>query len=210
MSEENVNAKVETAEKPAPSAGAKIWAGIKEWFRKRIVKLKQKPQTIAMLFLLVALLFWLCTLNVYSSAIYSNDVVENKLVGLLNFVTTLFAILSVVSFLNAFPKRKKPNIVFIIITFAFIAIQIVCDAFYHVNFSAYLYGGSDLTPEQIAESPEFLQSLNFVIVHIVLLGVAAGMIALTPVFGILLKKINTKKAIESTELKEEIDTSEEV
>ena len=196
MSEENVNAKVETAEKPAPSAGAKIWAGIKEWFRKRIVKLKQKPQTIAMLFLLVALLFWLCTLNVYSSAIYSNDVVENKLVGLLNFVTTLFAILSVVSFLNAFPKRKKPNIVFIIITFAFIAIQIVCDAFY--------------TPEQIAESPEFLQSLNFVIVHIVLLGVAAGMIALTPVFGILLKKINTKKAIESTELKEEIDTSEEV
>lgn len=184
--------------------------GVKEWFRKRIVKLKRKPQTIAMIFLLISTVFWLCSLNPVSYSIAKNDSEDNKLVGFVFFVTTLLSILVLVAFLNAFPKRKKANKIYLAVMFVFIALMVVCDLVYYVQFNNYLENYSNYTAADYRANPQFDQSLNIMIIHIILLGVAALSVATLPLYKKLIMKINTRKEIETTELKEEIDTSAEV
>ena len=124
---------------PAPAApekkpGAK--AKIKEFFRKKIVGLKRKPQNIAFFFLIVTSLFYLLSLNVLSPGPYV-DFRETSWLGLCVFISTLFSILVLILFLNTFPKYPKVNkktgkksyvnYVMMALTFAFIAAMIVAN-----------------------------------------------------------------------------------
>lgn len=181
---------------PKPSKG-KAGAAVKEWFRKKIVALKRKPQNIALLFLAVTTVyFMLCLFKISISinAIYAQDGVEST-IGICIFVTTLLSLLVLVSFLNAFPKRKKPNIFFIVLVFVMIAAMIGCDIAYYLQV------------ENILALPALQNATNtialvrpgqtYVIVHVVLLGVSAVMFALLPAYRILINKINTKVELES-------------
>jgi uncharacterized membrane protein len=197
---ENVVAKSAPAEPQKPSSGAKV----KEYFRKKIVNLKRKPQNIPLLFLLATSIFYLLILFVLSKAIYV--CAENKNVtsgGICVFIVTLLSLLSLVSFLNAFPKRKKPNYIMVALVFVMIAVMVVCDILYYNQIAAYLSylvetdakTGADATTRS-----EYISAASgqpFVIVHIILLAISAVVFALLPVIKILVNKIDTSVKLES-------------
>lgn len=180
---------------PKPSKG-KAGAAVKEWFRKKIVALKRKPQNIAFLFLVVTSVYFMLSLFTLSKTIYEvNSEDPNTTIGLCIFVTTLLSLLVLVSFLNSFPKRKKPNIFFIVLVFLMIAAMIACDIVYYIQMNG-LYdrlvekGAMDMAAATQVGQP-------YIIVHVVLLGVSAVIFALLPAYRILINKINTQVELES-------------
>lgn len=191
-----------------PSKGKAFLAAVKEWFRKFTVKLKRRPMNIAFFVLIVSAILYLCSLGSLSQTALN---VHVEWIGLSEFVNTLFCILSLLLFMNSFPKRaKKPKIVMLVLLFVFIAAMITFDVIFYVRVSD-AFNKSILEGEAKAEMGKYVNpALNATIAHIVLVGVAALLTATYPLYGKLLNKINTRKVIESTELKEEIDTTEDV
>lgn len=178
-----------------PSKGQKAKAGIKEWFRKRIVSLKRKPQNIALLLLAVATIYFMLILFKLSQAVFlaeSNQYV--KATGICVFVVTLLSLLVLVSFLNAFPKRKKPNIFFIVLVFVMIAGMLACDIVSYVQMTNCL---NNLSSNTSLLYNAVNTALPYIIGHIVLLGLSAIVFALLPVYSKLINKINTKVELES-------------
>lgn len=190
-----------------PSKGKRIGAAVKEWFRKKIVALKIKPQIIPLVILLIATVFFMLSLYKFSEAIYKATRDEDSVTaatGICIFVSTLLSLLVLVSFLNAFPKRKKPNIFFIVLVGVMIAAMIACDAVYYVQMQNCMTNDSSL-----AQFIEPAQPLA--IGHIVLLGVSAVVFALLPVYSRLIKKINTSIKVDSAteHMGEKIDIEED-
>lgn len=186
-----------------PSKGKNAGAAIKEWFRKRIVALKRAPHNIPFVYMVIVSFIWLVCLFTFSQAV---DASAASYTGIAVFLTTLFSILVLALFLSAFPKRKKPNIVFIVLVFVFLVIIILSDFLYYYMETTFL---STRDPS-FAESKPFIgQSLTLSITHMVLVGVGILLLATLPLYKKLILKINTKKVIESNDLTEEIDTSEE-
>ncbi len=191
---------VEVTEAPAPqkpSKGKKANKGAKEWFRKKVVALKRKPQNIALLFLVISTVYFMLALFKISIAVYSvytQQGIETT-IGICIFVTTLLSLLVLVSFLNSFPKRKKPNIFFIVLVFLMIAAMIVCDIMFYVQMSQIL-----ALPD-LANAKDTISKVTtgqtYVIVHVVLLGVSAIVFALLPAYRLLINKINTQVELES-------------
>lgn len=199
MSEEVLNEiqpEIEPAPQPenTPSTGAKVWAAVKEWFRKKVVALKVKPQIIPLLVLIVTTVCFMLFLNSFSKAIYASfSDSRTKATGICIFISTLLSLLVIVSFLNAFPKRKKPNIFFIVLVFAMIAGMLACDIVYYVQMNNCIDAngaGSSLSLNVKPGQPK-------IIAHIVLLAVSAAVFALLPVYSRLIRKINTSKKLES-------------
>lgn len=184
----------------------KIWAGIKEWGRKQIVILKRAPQRIPFAFVLITSILWLFWLFTFSKTV--NEIRYINWVGLAIFCNTLLAILIIPLFMNSFPKRKKPNILFIILVFLFMAAMIGLDLVYYININDFLSQQSSLDT-YLARFPYISSSLNLAIVHIVLQVICAIMLALIPVYAPLIKKINTAKAIEGNDIKEVIEVDDE-
>ena len=185
----------ETQPQNTPSKGAKFKAGLKEWFRKRIVALKVKPQTIPLLIMVITTIYFMLALFTISKAV--NIAATNPNVfacGICTFITTLLSLLYLVSFLNAFPKRKKPNIFFIVLVGVMIAGQLACDLVCYLQMDACIKGlakpDSDMGLACRAAQP-------YVIGHIVLLGISALVFALLPVYSKLIRKIDTSVKVES-------------
>lgn len=191
-----------------PSKGKAFLAAVKEWFRKFTVKLKRRPMNVAFFVLIVSAVLYLCSLGSISQTALN---VHVNWIGLSEFVNTLFCILSLLLFMNSFPKRsKKPKIVMLVLLFVFIAAMITFDVIFYVRVSE-AFNNSILEAEKKAELGKYINpALNATIAHIVLVGLAAVLTATYPLYGKLLNKINTRKVVESSELKEEIDTAEEV
>ena len=114
--------------------------------------------------------------------------------GICTFITTLLSLLYLVSFLNSFPKRKKPNIFFIVLVGVMIAGQIACDLVYFLQMNACIEGitnkGSEMDVACRAAQP-------LVIGHMVLLGLSSVVFALLPVYSKLIRKIDTSVKLES-------------
>ena len=208
------DAPVEVTEAPAPqkpSKGKKSSKGVKEWFRKKIVALKRRPQNIALLFLLVSTVYFMLSLFKISQAIYevyTQEGVETS-IGICIFVTTLLSLLVLVSFLNSFPKRKKPNIFFIVLVFLMIGAMIACNIVFYVQMSDILalpalQGATD-TINKVTTGQ------TYVIVHVALLGVSAVVFALLPAYRLLINKINTQVELESAteKMQGDIDIQED-
>lgn len=177
-----------------PSAGGKALSAVKEWFRKKVVALKVKPQIIPLIVLALTTVCFMLFLYKFSGSIAAsfNDA-RTKATGICIFISTLLSLLVLVSFLNAFPKRKKPNIFFIVLVFAMLAGILACDIVYYVqmeNCIEFNGVGSSLSLKVEPGQP-------YMIAHIVLLCVSAVVFALLPVYGRLIKKINTSKKLES-------------
>ena len=197
------------AEKPSKIKA--FWGGVKEWFRKFTVKLKRRPMNVAFFVLIISAVVYLCSLGDLSQTALNIYV---HWLGLSVFVNTLFCILSLLLFMNSFPKRsKKPKIVMLVLLFLFIAAMIAFDLVFYINIdNAYAtdLNSGVMTPEIQARLDKYVQpALRSTIAHIVLVGLAAILTATYPLYGKLINKINTRKVVESTELKEEIDTEDD-
>ena len=175
----------------APSKGSKVWAAVKEWFRKKVVALKVKPQIIPLVILLVTSVIFMLALHSVGVAINASaNAAETKATGICSFITTLLSLLVLVSFLNAFPKRKKPNIFFVVLVFTMIAGMVACDVVYYVQMSNFMNAKPDLSARVKPAQP-------YMLTHLIMLGVSAVCFALLPVYSRLIKKINTSVKLES-------------
>ncbi len=194
---ENENVKVEQAKH------SNFGSSVKEWFRKKIVSLKRKPHMIPLVLTLVTSIVYLICLRNLSITITDDFKIEWG--GLAVFINCLLSVLVLALFLNAFPKRKKPNKIFIALVFVFFAVMIGMDCLYYINTSNYMA----LQNETILDYPKHFASLNDTIAHIVLLAICVVSLATLPLYSRLIRKINTRKEIASSQLNEEIDTTGE-
>lgn len=201
---------VTEAPAPKPSKSKKFKAGVKEWFRKKTVALKRKPQTIALVVLAITTIFFMLSLFKLSNSIYEINAEDpNTTVGLCIFVTTLLSLLVLVSFLNSFPKRKKPNIFFIVLVFLMIGAMLACDIVYYLQMEGLNQRLIEKSAMDMAAATQVGQP--YILAHVVLLGVSTVVFALLPAYRILINKINTKVELESAteNMKGEIDIQED-
>lgn len=183
-------------------------AVLKEWFRKKIVALKQRPQNIPLFFMVVTTIFSMLSLYVVSqSVVGALQAKEAPATGICIFINTLLSLLYLVSFLNAFPKRKKPNIFFIVLVYAMILGMASCLIGYYVQIENAI--------KAIHFSDSVVKTIKagqvYVLANIVLLGVSALVFALLPVYSKLIKKIDTSIRLESAteNMSGNIDITEE-
>ena len=174
--------------------------GVKEFFRKKIVTLKRKPQMIPMLVLAVGFLFYSLNLTHVSD---TTAKIQLSGMGLSGFCTMLFSMLSVVCFLNSYPHRKKTNIPMLVLMFLMLALLIVCDTFYMGQITmaitrAYLPIVVDANTAYITKAYDMLN------VHRIFIAVGAALTLLVPVLRKLLKKIITSLPVEEGMQMEEI------
>ena len=191
MMENQPETQPESQPEKKPSKSNKFVAGLKEWCRKRVVALKVKPQTIPLLVMVITTIYFMLILFDISKAVDSSATEKTTFAtGICTFITTLLSLLYLVSFLNAFPKRKKPNIFFIVLVGVMIAGQLACDLVYYIQMNNCINDKPAL-----AAGIESAQPL--VIGHIVLLGLSAVVFALLPVYSKLIRKIDTSIKLES-------------
>lgn len=186
-----------------PKKSGKFVAGVKEWFRKLIVKLKRKTQLIPLVLTLITSFVFLCMIGTFSQLIQVNRGISS--VGICMFVTTLASILILPLFLNAFPKNKKPVIAFIVAVFVVYALVIAMDVIFLVNMQKFLSEN-----EGVTEIAFYDESQTSLIVHLVLVGICVVAFAFLPLYKKAINKINTKKVVSSNDFSDEIDTSAEV
>ena len=195
----------ETQPENKPSKGSRFKAAVKEWFRKKIVALKIRPHLIPLVVLLITSVVFMLSLYKYSIAIYASyDVEATSATGVCIFISTLLSLLVLVSFLNAFPKRKKPNIFFIVLVGVMIAAMIACDLVYYIQMENCMEQQSSLATDINPAQP-------LALAHVILLGVSSIVFALLPAYTILIRKIDTSVKIDSAteHMGEKIDIEED-
>ena len=179
---------------------AKQSAGFREFIRKRLVALKRKPQTIALLVLALAFVYYSLNLTSISN---TTARVNRSGMGLCEFATMLFSILGLVCFLTSFPRRKKTNIPMLALMFAMCAVIIFCDVAYSRQVIAYMGEHPDENLSYIVRARSLLKT------HIVILGIGAALTALLPVYRPLIKRIDTSIDVEGNADMGAIDISGE-
>ena len=179
-------------------------SGIKEFFRKKLVSLKRNPSIIPLLMLLVTFLIYSFNLTYMSN---TTAKIQGSGMGLAQFCIMLFSILSMVCMINAFPRRKKPNIPMIVVMFIMFAIIIYCDIHYTNGIMAALNRAE--SPIKLDKTTAYIATAyNMLNTHMILVGVSAALVVLLPVYSRLLKKINTSVHVEDNGAMGEIEISE--
>lgn len=172
---------------------------IKEIYRKFIVSLKRNPQAIPLVALAVSFVYYSFNLTNISQ---TTALINSKHMGLSCFITMLFSILSFVCILNAFPKRKKPNI-FMLSLFTVMTIVII-------YFDYYYHGMITKSTIEITELRLFVPIAKRVVSnHIIFMIITLVLTYLEPLIAKLLKKINTSIDIEDNGNIDAIDITEE-
>ena len=176
-----------------------------EFLRKLIVSLKRRPSVIALLVFVAAFLQYSLNLTHISD---TTAKIQGPGMGLCGFATMLFSILSLVCFLNAFPRRKKPNIPILVLMFVMIGVILYCDWHYIGLISNALTRADN--PIVIDASTKYI-AMAFNVLNDHMLIVAAGVLLtlLLPVYSRLLRKVNTSIAVEDNGQLEAIDISGE-
>lgn len=177
---------------------------MKEFFRKRMVALKRNPQNIAMVAMLGTFIFYSLNLTKISD---TTAKIQGSNMGLSAFVTMLFSVLVFVTFLNSYPKRKKPNIPMIVITVAMFSAIIVADLNYrNCILKAY---ASDGFADVLAKNPYIAQADQVLLIHVILIGVVVLLILTRPLYGKLLRKVNTNIELEYSGAMDSIEVDNE-
>ena len=197
------NYEVTASEAPAKEKKSPaIMAAIKEKIRKMLVSLKRKPQTIPGLVIAGAFLLYSLNLTDISN---TTSRIQGPGMGLCGFCTMLLSILSFVCFLNAFPYRKKVNIPMLLLMFVMFGIIIYCDYHYIGRIVAAIN-----KPGSGIKVTDYIQNAYSMLnTHMIVIGIAAILIVLLPVYKWLLKKINTSIDVEENDSMEELELSEE-
>ncbi len=191
-------------------ASVKPRRGFKEFVRKFFVSLKRNPHNIAMFMMLVTYVFYSLNLTQISN---TTAYINRANMGQCQFVSMLLGILSFVSFLRAFPRREKPKLVMIGLTVLMLAASTAAEFIYMTRINSALND-----PKFTIREPD--GSLNIagkaiyaaqpvVSVHIILLLICIGLIVALPVYGKLIKKINTSIDVAGNENMAAIDMAGE-
>lgn len=176
-----------------------------EFLRKFFVALKRRPSTIALVVLLVAFFQYSLNLTHISD---TTAKIQGPGMGLCGFATMLFSMLSLVCFLNAFPRRKKPVIAMVVLMLVMFAIILFCDIYYsNLITTALTRAENPITLD--ASTVYIAQAYNVLQDHIVILGIGIALIVLMPFYTKLLRKINTSVTVEDYGKLEAIDISGE-
>ena len=184
---------------------AKQPSRVHEFFRKRLVALKRKPQLLALIVLAAAFTYYSFNL---SSIANTTALINGPHMGLSSFAVMLLSVLSLVCFMIAFPHRKKAVIPMVALTFVMLAILIFCDYYYDSRIIAALTRAE--SPIVPTGKNAFVATTRQVIsVHRILLIIGAALFALLPVYSKLLRKINTSIDVAENKDMETIDISGE-
>ena len=166
--------------------------GLKEALRKTIVSLKRKPQTIPMLVLAVAFVYYSLNLTHVSD---TTAKIQSQGMGLSGFCTMLFSMLSFVCFMNAYPHRKKTNIPMLVLMFVMLIGLIFCDTYYMGCISRAMTRADH--PIVVDQNTIYIQqAFDMLGVHRIILIVGFVLTLLVPVLRKLLKKIDTSLPVE--------------
>ncbi len=178
-----------------------FFAGVKEFFRKQIVTLKRNPSIIPLLMLVASFLVYSLNLTDMSD---TTAKIQGAGMGLCQFCIMLFSLLSMLCMLNAFPRRKKPNIPMISVMGVMFAIMIYCCIHYRNGVFAALY-----RPESPIPMTEYIAgAYNMLGTFMIMLIITAVLVALLPVYSKLLKKINTSVVVEDNGEMESIEITD--
>lgn len=165
--------------------------GLKESWRKFIVSLKKRPHNIPMCMMVIAFVVYSFNLTKISN---TTAVINRPMMGLCEFVIMLFSILAFVAFLNAYPKRQKPILPMVILLYVLQLAIIFADYTYLTRIN------EGLSSIQITAARQFIpQAQSMLTVHIILVILTVVLIALIPVLGKLLNRIDTSVAIAENE-----------
>ncbi len=188
-----------------PEGIRKVPHGPAEWWRKFLVSLKRRPQMIPLVALVVAFIFYSFNLTKFSD---TTAKIQGPNMGLAGFAVMLFSMLSFMCFLNAFPYRKKPNIPMVVIFFVMLGIICFADIYYsNTTFAAVVRPDN---PIIVDESTIYIYYAEWYSrIHVLLVGIAAALTALLPVYSKLLRKINTSIEVEGNQDMGAIDISGE-
>lgn len=179
-------------------------AWLKERVRKLLVAVKKNPQAFPLAALLISFMYYSLNLTFISN---TTAKLQGSNMGLAAFITMLFMMLSFVCMLNAFPKRKKPNVLMIVIMIVLYGVIIFADVHYLDRISHAL-ATSDSTLNQEALTYIY-KAWSIVSNHIYLIGATVVLVVLEPLIANLVKKIKTSIEIEGGENIDSIDISDE-
>lgn len=191
--------------KAVKAPAAKQASTMPEFLRKFVVSLKRSPQTIPLVVLVIAFLVYSMNLTHISD---TTAKIQGPGMGLCGFATMLFSMLSLVCFLNAFPRRKKPVIPMVVIMFVMFAIILFCDNYY----ANLIYAALTRTENPIvldASTIYIAQAFNVLSDHMMWEGIGIALVVLLPVYTKLLNKINTSIVVEENAGMGTIDISGE-
>ena len=178
---------------------------MKEFLRKTMVSLKRSPQNIAMVAMLGTFIFYSLNLTKISD---TTAKIQGSNMGLCGFVTMLFSVLVFVTFLNSYPKRKKPNYPMIVITVLMYAAIIFADYTYRAAIARAYASQSDFA-DVVARNPYITKADNVCLVHMILSCVVVLLVLTRPLYGKLLRKVNTNIDLEYSGNMDAIEVSEE-
>ncbi|MCR5297621.1 MAG: hypothetical protein K6E17_09450 [Clostridiales bacterium] len=173
-----------------------------EIIRKFFVALKRKPQTIALVSVAAAFIWYSFNLTVIS---FTTTRLQGNNMGLTAFAIMLLSTLAIVCCMNAFPYRKKVNKPMLALLFLMLGIILFCD-FHYMNCIANKIAGGTINTENL---PEVLQANRIMVVHVILVCVSVALVALLPVYRKLIRKIRTSVEVEGNAEMEAIDISGE-
>ena len=187
------------------SGAKKKASSMPEFLRRFFVALKRQPSIIALVFLVIAFFQYSLNLTHISD---TTAKIQGTGMGLCGFATMLFSMLSLVCFLNAYPKRKKPVIPMVVLMFVMFGIIIYCDMHYSSLITTALTRAEN--PIKLDASTIYIaQAYNVLQNHIVLEGIGVLLVLLMPVYTKLLRKINTSITVEDNGKMDVIDISGE-
>ncbi len=179
--------------------------GIKEFLRKRVVALKRKPQTIALVAFALAFVYYSLNLTKISD---TTAYINLPGMGLAGFATMLFSILLMVCFMNAFPHRKKVNVPMLALMFVLVGIIIYAGIYYQGRITEALT--REVNPITVSADKSYINAaMRMLSVHRILLIVGTALVITLPVYSRLLKKINTNVDVADNGGMEAIDISGE-
>ncbi len=179
----------------AKQAAAGQKRGFKEFVRKFFVSLKRTPSTIALVVLFISFLFY--SLNLADISMTTARVGRANM-GQCEFVGMLIGILSLVVFLKCFPKRQKPNFIMVGLLVLMIALLVFVDIVY-VNRIVECMNDPNIVFDYAGKDSYIVETKTVMIVHMIMMGVSAALLALLPVYSKLFAKINTSIEVEGNE-----------
>ena len=166
-------------------------SGFSEFIRKSIVSLKRKPETIAMVVLVIAFLVYSLNLTYIS---HTTARIQGPGMGLYGFNTILLSMLSFVCFTSSYPRRKKPNYLMIGLMFVMFIIIIFCDIKYKGLITSALTRGEN----PIKEEDYITKAAKALNAHIIILIIGAALVALRPVYAKMIRSIKTSIEVEDS------------
>lgn len=223
---------------PSDSKSNGFGAKVKEWFRKQTVNLKRKPQRIAFLFFIISSVMYLIGLNTFSPGPVKDFQSQPYLglsVFVTTLFSILVLVLFMNTFPKRGIRYKKNgkkhsmNYIMLALTFVFLLVMFLMDLLYYKQLAGCIAGNEQIFFKDSAQASKYakylskpiseldftsgyksylVKALELDIVHMVFLGISALLLATLPLYKKLIMKINTSKVVESTEIKEVIDTED--